>query len=224
MVDPTSAVSDSKSLPPIVLLLDDERDILDMYSAHFEAEGVWVATAASAREGMLAVQELRPDLIVTDISFGDEPSGATFAQAMKERPETWGIPLIVLTGLATEDMPSTVREDADLFLRKPVPPESLLLNVRRLLESSKALRARSERARARIAPLLEKSADLLARPKTPVTAMPSQTARCPQCCESLTWIERGRIDAREFDYYHWCARGCGLYCYDIAGRTWIRLV
>jgi CheY-like chemotaxis protein len=96
-----SAVSDTNSLPPIVLLLDDERDILEMYSAHFEAEGVWVATAASAREGLTAVEELRPDLIVTDIGFGGEPSGATFAQALKERRETSGIPLIVLTGLGS---------------------------------------------------------------------------------------------------------------------------
>jgi CheY-like chemotaxis protein len=219
-----SAVSDTNSLPPIVLLLDDERDILEMYSAHFEAEGVWVATAASAREGLIAVEDLRPDLIVTDIGFGGEPSGATFAQALKERRETSGIPLIVLTGLANQDMPSTVREDADLFLRKPVAPEALLLNVRRLLESSHALRARSERLRARVAPLMDKSADLLARSKTLVNSVPGQHARCPHCCEPLSWLERGRIDTREFDYYHWCSRGCGLYCFDIAARTWIRLV
>ncbi len=220
----SSAVSESQSLPPIVLLLDDERDILDMYSAHFEAEGVWVATAASAREGMIAVEELRPDLIVTDIGFGSEVSGATFAQALKERTETSGIPLIVLTGLATEDMPSSVKEDADLFLRKPVAPQALLLNIRRLLESSHALRARSERARARVVPLLEKSADLRARAKTTLAQLPGRDARCPQCCEPLSWVERGRIDAREFDYYQWCARGCGLYCFDLAARKWIRLV
>ena len=221
---PTSAVSDTQSLPPIVLFLDDERDILEMYSAHFEAEGVWVATAASAREGIIAVQELRPDLIVTDIGFGGEPSGATFAQAMKERRETWGIPLIVLTGLAIEDMPPTVKADADLFLRKPVAPQALLVSVRRLLESSHALRARSDRARAKVRPLLQKSADQLARPKVPATPAPAHAERCPQCCEPLTWIERGRIEAREFDYYHWCAHGCGLYCFDVAAHKWTRLV
>ena len=220
----SSAVVETEPLPPIVLLLDDERDILEMYSAHFEAEGVWVATAASAREGMVAVEELRPDLVVTDIGFGAETSGATFAQALKERPETSGIPLIVLTGLATEDMPTSVRKDADLFLRKPVAPQALLLNVRRLLESSHVLRARSERVRARVAPLMQRSADLLGRAKTSVTPVPHHEARCPQCCEPLSWVERGRVDAREFDYYHWCERGCGLYCFDIAARKWIRLV
>jgi DNA-binding response OmpR family regulator len=173
---------------------------------------------------MVAVQELRPDLVVTDIGFGEEASGATFAQALKERPDTWGIPLIVLTGLATEDVPPSVKEDADLFLRKPVAPDALLVNVRRLLDSSQALRARSDRARSRIAPLLQKSADLLARPKATLAEVEPQAARCPQCCEPLTWIERGRIDSREFDYYHWCARGCGLYCFDIAARSWTRLV
>ena len=220
----TSAVSETQALPPIVLLLDDERDILEMYSAHFEAEGVWVATAASAGEGMIAVEELRPDLVVTDIGFGAATSGATFAQALKQRPETSRIPLIILTGLATEDMPPSVKEDADLFLRKPVTPQALLLNVRQLLESSHALRARSERVRARVAPLRQKSADLLGRAKMPSAQVATHDARCPQCCEPLSWVERGRIDTREFDYYHWCSRGCGLYCFDISARRWIRLV
>src|SRR5829696_47881 len=122
---PETATSDSPSLPPIVLLLDDEQDILEMYSTHFQAEGVWVATAASAREGMVAVEELRPDLVITDIGFGAEPSGAAFVEALRGRAETREIPLIVLTGLSPVELPSHVRSDADLFLRKPVAPAAL---------------------------------------------------------------------------------------------------
>lgn len=46
---------------------------------------------------------------------------------------------------------------------------------------------------------------------------------CPNCGELLEWIERNRIEQREFDYYHRCLRGCGLYCYDLGGRNWIKL-
>lgn len=215
--------SETQSLPPIVVLLDDERDILEMYSTYFQGEGVWVASAASAHEGLLAVEELRPDLIITDINFGAEPSGATFVETLKSRPDTCGIPLIVLTGLATTELAPHVRKDADLFLRKPVEPKALLLNVERLLESSHALRARSDRARARMTHLLVRSEDLLGRAKKLVASSPARAARCPQCLEPLRWSDTGTLDQREYEYYDWCQRGCGLYCFDTATGAAIRL-
>ena len=218
------ALSTDQALPPIVLLLDDERDILEMYATHFQAEGVWVATAASAREGLAAVEELRPDLVITDIGFGAEASGATFVEALRGRPETRDIPLIVLTGLLAAELPGHVRQDADLFLRKPVAPDALLLNVTRLLESSKTLRERSNRARARMLDLRAKSADLLGRAKSLVTPAAPRQARCPECLEPLRWIDAGVMDGRPFEYYDWCERGCGLYCFDASAGTLVRLV
>jgi hypothetical protein len=52
-----------------------------------------------------------------------------------------------------------------------------------------------------------------------------ETARrfCPGCGQLLDWIERNRIEQRELDYYHRCLRGCGLYCYDLTARSWIKL-
>jgi CheY-like chemotaxis protein len=216
------ALADTPSLPPIVLLLDDEPDILEMYSTHFQAEGVWVATAASAREGMIAVEELRPDTVITDIGFGGEPSGASFVEALRARPDTREIPLIVLTGLADGELPGHLRKDADLFLRKPIAPAALLLNVRRLLDSSYVLRARSGRVRARASELMAKSEGLLARGKM-LTPAPVREARCPQCLEPLTWLDTGMMEGREFEYYDWCERGCGLYCFDTATRSPVRL-
>lgn len=218
-----TATSEHPSLPPIVLLLDDERDILEMYSAYFQAEGVWVATAASAHEGIAAVEELRPDLVITDIGFGAQPSGATFVEALRGRADTTGIPLIVLTGLATAELPPHVRSDADLFLRKPVEPRTLLLNVRRLLESSDALRARAGRARARMAQLMAKSADLAGRAKALTPRPAPRQARCPQCLEPLHWRDTGVMEGRQFDYYDWCERGCGLYCFDAQTGASLRL-
>jgi DNA-binding response OmpR family regulator len=219
----TAAVSETESLPPIVLLLDDERDILEMYSTHFQAEGVWVATAASAQEGVAAVEELRPDVVITDIGFGSEPSGALFVEALRGRADTARIPLIVLTGLAIAELPEHVRHDADLFLQKPVAPHALLQNVHRLLESAQTLRGRSERARTRLAHLLAKSTELRGQASDTVTTAPSRSARCPQCMEPLRWVDRGTIEGRFFEYYDWCERGCGLYCFHATTGIPVRL-
>jgi CheY-like chemotaxis protein len=214
------------AFPPIVLLLDDERDILEMYSAHFEAEGVWVATAASAIEGMSAVEELRPDVIVTDIHFGIEPSGATFVQLLKAGPETARTPVIVLTGLPLDELPSELRHDADIFLRKPVEPKLLLVDVRRVLESAEVLKGRAGRARVRAQRLSEIGAQLVRSGNAPRAKTIPNAPRgrpCPICNQPLKWSERAVVGGRPFDYYDWCGQGCGLHCFDSRSGTWLRL-
>ena len=57
-------------VPPIVLLVDDDRDTREMYSMFFESSGMCVATAANPGEAMDAVEQLQPDVVVTDIGFG----------------------------------------------------------------------------------------------------------------------------------------------------------
>jgi CheY-like chemotaxis protein len=194
-----------------------------MYSSYFEADGVWVATAATPDEGLSAVEELRPDVVITDIGFDGQPEGVHFVQMLKERPGTRDTPVIVLTGIAPADLPADTRHGADLFLRKPVTADALLENVRRLLESSHILRARGDRARARLSNLLKKSADLQ-RSRGQVTEAPgTATPMCPNCRQPLEWVERATVGGREYDYYHWCLRGCGLYCFDRRGRSWVKL-
>jgi CheY-like chemotaxis protein len=207
------AVDDASAFPPIVLLVEDDADLLDMYSSYFQAEGVWVGTADSPDKGLEAVNDLHPDVVISDIGFGGAPTGMNFVQVMKDRPHTRGIPLIVLTGLPASDLPPELRHDADLFLRKPVSAEGLLDNIRRLLESPHALQQRRVRAQARAG-----------RGGVAQPAPAGESPRvCPNCCGPLDWIEQKTIDGRAYDYYHWCTRGCGLYCYDRGAKAWLKL-
>jgi CheY-like chemotaxis protein len=220
----TNATGDQTTeLPPIVLLVEDDRDMLDLYSTYFELDGVWMATAVSPDEGLGAVEELRPDVVITDIAFGGHNEGVDFVQMLKERPETRGIPLIVLTGLPAADLPPATRHGADIFLRKPVPADALLLNVRRLLESSATLRARGDRALARAKPLLQKSEDLRQRSRGIGARAETVLSRCPQCREPLEWVERATLAGHEYDYYRRCLRGCGLHCFDRTAHVWVKL-
>jgi hypothetical protein len=53
---------------------------------------------------------------------------------------------------------------------------------------------------------------------------PSATQRtCPGCGTPLEWIEEGTIGLRTYEYYRWCLKGCGLYCFDRHGAAWIKL-
>ena len=150
-------------VPPIVLLVDDDRDTLDMYSTFLESSGMWVATATSPTQALEAVGEVKPDIIVTDLRFGGRQSGAAFVHTLREQAATHDTPLIVLSGQATEQLPAQMRSEADLLLVKPVLPDTLLEDVRMLLERSRELRQRSQQAQRRVAQLRDKTSELMDR-------------------------------------------------------------
>lgn len=47
--------------------------------------------------------------------------------------------------------------------------------------------------------------------------------RCPRCSGRLDWVEQGTIGGTRYDYYRWCLKGCGLYCYDATAGQWVKL-
>ena len=80
------------------------------------------------RDGDRALQEverLRPDLIVLDVMMPGQ-DGFTVLQALKARPETATIPVVLLTAKATDaDIWEGWRSGADYYMTKPFKPEEL---------------------------------------------------------------------------------------------------
>jgi DNA-binding response OmpR family regulator len=223
LIAAAAAVDEDGALPPIVLLVEDECDLLDMYAVYFQSQGMWVSTAISPEEGFLAVEELRPDVVITDLSFAGSPNDGRFlVRTLRDRTDLHHIPLIVLTGLPLDEIPAETREAADLFLRKPVPAEQLLVNVRRLLESTHALNARKDRSGRRLAQLRD-AAEQRTNPATTAERRAHSVHACPQCHRLLAWVEQGRLAGRVFEYFERCESGCGLFCFDAAAKRWIRL-
>jgi len=103
-----------------------------------------------------------------------------------------------------------------------VAPATLLARAQLLLDRADALRER-------VAGTAQRTAELLARSRKlrETTAALSVTVAgkraCPGCGGQLEWIERGRIGGTTYDYYRWCLKGCGLYCFDRDGRRWVKL-
>jgi DNA-binding response OmpR family regulator len=208
------------SVPPIVLLVDDDRDTLEMYHAYFESSGLWVSTCMIASEALDAVDELQPDIVVTDVGFAGRPDGANLVHTLKNADATRDIPIIVLTGRDRDYLPAGLLDTADLCLVKPVLPDTLLAQVRALLHRSRDLRRRGTTARGKAATLRRKSRSLLGRKQVgddPVAAS------CPECRQPLDWIETGSLDGVGHDYFRRCTSGCGLYCYNRADGSWIKL-
>lgn len=212
----------ASSVPPIVLLVDDDRDTLEMYHAYFESSGLWVSTCMIPTEALEAVDELQPDIVVTDVGFAGRPDGADLVHTLKNAEATRDIPIIVLTGRDRDYLPAGLLDTADLCLVKPVLPDTLLAQVQVLLYRSRELRRRGTTARGKAATLRTKSRSLLGRGRKEVDADPV-AASCPACHKPLEWIETGRLDGVDHDYFRWCTSGCGLYRRNRADGSWIKL-
>jgi len=220
----TSAVSSSVSdLPPIILLVEDDRDTLDMYSTYFEVSGVWVERSSTPEDALESVTELRPDLVITDVMFKGRPTGLDFLHVMKARSATWGIPVVLLSTESDDRLPSVARDEVDLCLVKPVLPNVLLAHAGSVIQRSREARARSDDVRARAAALQRRSDDHLGRARALAAALAQPNRPCPRCGTPLAWRERGHLNGVEYDYYGWCARGCGLYCFNRGAASWLKL-
>lgn len=118
---------------PTVLVVDDDRKLLDMLRRTLAYEGYEVATATDGREALAQVQSQRPDVIVLDWLM-PELDGIEVAQRLREVEST---PILMLTARdAVEDRVVGLDSGADDYLVKPFAPAELLARIRALLRRS----------------------------------------------------------------------------------------
>ena len=121
-----------------ILVVDDEESICWTLREFLGEEGHRVETAASAEEALRIAAELRPDAVVLDVRLRQD-SGLDLLDELRKRKAT--LPTIVMTGYA--DVPTSVRAfkgGAIDFLRKPVPPKTLVERIREAIEIGRRAR------------------------------------------------------------------------------------
>jgi len=121
-----------------ILVVDDERDLLDLLRMSLETEGYAVRTAASGAEALARIKEALPDLILLDIILGDI-SGIDLAGQLKHHPMTAGIPIILLTAKDSEtDIVVGLRVGADDYVTKPFSTAVLAARIEAVLRRVRA--------------------------------------------------------------------------------------
>ena len=85
-----------------ILLVDDDRDLIQTMKTFLEARGYAVATAHSGIEAREELKAKRPDLVVLDIMMDYDTDGFNVAYKLKNDPETAGIPVIIVSGFTKE--------------------------------------------------------------------------------------------------------------------------
>lgn len=82
-----------------ILLIDDEDDILELYSTKLRQEGLNVITAAGGPDGLEAAKNRHPDLILLDLKMS-KMDGAQILTKLKEDPATRDIKVVFLTAFS----------------------------------------------------------------------------------------------------------------------------
>ncbi len=128
-------------IPPIVLVVDDHQDTLDLYDRLLSDRGCWVARATSGVEALECAQDLRPDAIVTDVGLPGGMDGADLIRLLHADEKLCKVPVLVVTGCQPRDLPSFSGLPISALLVKPVAPETLVTRVEQLLRASESLDA-----------------------------------------------------------------------------------
>lgn len=124
-----------------ILIVDDERDIVEYLTLVLEDEG-FVASGLTQTSGALEqIIAQRPDLILLDVMMPGH-TGLSLYRAMRGSPATKDIPVVIISGYARKEefalMDLRELESGSLprpegYLEKPIAVATLLATIRRLL-------------------------------------------------------------------------------------------
>lgn len=106
-----------------VLLVDDDPDTRDAYTAFLRARGVDVSTAATGVQALNRALLDVPDMVILDVLLPEMDGWETLRQ-LKSRLHTKKIPVIVLSGHVWPPEQIKVSGCA-LYLQKPCRPDTL---------------------------------------------------------------------------------------------------
>lgn len=84
-------------LPPHILVVNDEVEILKLFREILEEEGYRVSTLTYPMADLGDLRVLAPDLLVMDMIFGGEDRGWYFLQQVRLNRETARLPVVVCT-------------------------------------------------------------------------------------------------------------------------------
>lgn len=148
-------------MPKRVLVVDDDENTRRFLSVALEANGYEAVTAEDGDDGLHKVQEEKPDLILLDVMMPKKTGFVLFKQ-LRRKEEFKDIPVIMLTAVAevleedqsqaegeTTERPfdslrdtlrkaiTQMRDEGlvkpEVFIDKPIDPEQLIQEVKKLI-------------------------------------------------------------------------------------------
>ncbi|MEH1823961.1 MAG: ATP-binding protein [Nostoc sp.] len=118
-----------------VLVVNDDTDSRDFVAFVLEQDGAFVIAVSSANEALQTLAEIKPDVLVSDISMPDIDGYMLINQVRTLTPEQGGqIPAIALTAFArNDDQQEALNAGFQMHVPKPLNPEELIAAIIKLM-------------------------------------------------------------------------------------------
>lgn len=124
-------------MPSRILVVDDNKSIVEIIKMDFELRGHKVFTAYDGEEAEAAIKENPPDLIILDVMM-PKKNGYSVCRDLKRNAELSKIPVILLTAKNTKnDIYWGYDSGADAYVTKPYEPRELINLADQLIEEAK---------------------------------------------------------------------------------------
>lgn len=135
-----------------ILLVDDEKDIIEFLEYNLVQEGFSVI---SANDGLAALDKLneKPDLIVLDVLM-PKMNGYEVCAKIREKEEFKNTPVLFLTAKISEmDEVHGLSIGADDYITKPISPKKLVARIKANLRRSNAENEQKNKTKINIGPI-----------------------------------------------------------------------
>jgi CheY-like chemotaxis protein len=125
-----------------IMIVDDDPDYINVVKTILEREQYTVVTAGDKTEGMEKIRAEKPDLAILDVMMHAWQDGFEMSRQLKKDPQFKNMPVLMLTAVENRTgigFKSTAGDPTwlpvDVFLDKPVEPDVLLSEVKKLLSN-----------------------------------------------------------------------------------------
>lgn len=210
-----------------ILVADADADARALYASSFAAQQWDVIEADDGRDALVKALSRRPSAVITELSL-PLIDGVALCRILRSDRVTADVPIAVVTGDArAAEAKRVLQSGADVVLTKPMRPETLVIELRRLLSRSAELRQRVSAVVHRAAAEVDRADALrvrrhmilsrtIRRMNTITPPLPPPGLKCTECDASLTYEHSfvGGVSDRhreQWDYYR-CDR-CGAFQY-----------
>ena len=118
---------------PLILLVEDQLELRQMYAQQLELSGFDVIQAGNGADALTQTGTYSPDVVLMDLSL-PVLDGWEATRRLKNDERTAHIPVVALTSHdGSGELQRATRAGCDWFVPKPCPPDALAAEIRRVL-------------------------------------------------------------------------------------------
>lgn len=135
MPDPSSEAAEATRPRPLILLVEDQPELRELYASELVMSGFDVIQASNGEDAIAHTSARFPDVVLMDLSL-PVVDGWEATRRLKNDGRTAHIPVVALTAHdGLDELQRATSAGCDWFVPKPCPPDALITEVRRVLTS-----------------------------------------------------------------------------------------